>query len=273
MPPRTRTSGSTRRTRGRAPGTVGARRVLRDPDRRGGPAGGGPAGSGTSADGGTSARSPLGGTCRDGDGVRPDCRADLRAGSRHPHPDVVQRARSRRPSCRARPACRGCSTWCAGAGAADEHPGRQDARGTRQGVRSGGTAGRRGQHPAGRPAAAGARTWLLRPAPDGRCPADGAHARPSRAGRGLPGPDPAGDPEDAVRDSHAEAAREVRGGARARLRLQPAGQGALPGQHVPTARLGRGRLPAHPVRDQAPRGPRRTAGGGELRCCRAASSS
>ena len=43
------------------------------------------------------------------------------------------------------------------------------------------------------------------------------------------------------------------------------GQGPLPRQHLPPARRARRGVPADPVRDQAARGPRRPAGGRELR--------
>ena len=68
-----------------------------------------------------------------------------------------------------------------------------------------------------------------------------------------------------VRRDHPAAAGEVRGGARARLRLLGARPGPLPRQHLPAARLRRCGLPHHPVRDQEARGPRRPAVGRQLR--------
>ena len=74
-------------------------------------------------------------------------------------------------------------------------------------------------------------------------------------------------------DHHPEAAGEVRGGLGARLRLRGAGQGPVPGQHLPPARChGRG-LPGDPLRDQAARGPRHAPRRSPTsRCSRAASS-
>ena len=68
-----------------------------------------------------------------------------------------------------------------------------------------------------------------------------------------------------LRDPHPEAARALRDRARARLRLRAAGAGPVPGQRLPPARVpGRG-VPADPLRDQEPGGPRHPAGGEQLR--------
>ena len=61
--------------------------------------------------------------------------------------------------------------------------------------------------------------------------------------------------------AHPEAAGEVRGEPRARLRLHRPGPGPVPRQHLPPAGRARRGLPHHPVRDQEARGPRRAAVG------------
>ena len=107
----------------------------------------------------------------------------------------------------------------------------------------------------------------------GARPVDPAQRR-AEADGGPADPHPAGHPAGAVRRPHPEAAGEVRGEPRARLRLQRARPGPVPRQRLPPARRPRRGVPHHPVRDQEARGPRRAAVGGELRlAARVASSS
>ena len=68
------------------------------------------------------------------------------------------------------------------------------------------------------------------------------------------------DPPDGVLDHLAEAAREVRERTRARHVVRAAGQGTLPRQRVPAARLRRLRDARDPVRDHRLRPARRAAG-------------
>ena len=108
-------------------------------------------------------------------------------------------------------------------------------------------------------------TRRVRPAPHvGRPTVDPAQRRAEAAG-GPADPHPAGHPAGDLRRPDPEAAGEVRGEPRARLRLQRAGPGPVPREHLPPARRARRGVPHHPVRDQEARGPRRPAVGRELR--------
>ena len=111
----------------------------------------------------------------------------------------------------------------------------------------------------------GPRAQVLRPAHDDRRPADHPPERLAPADRGLPGADGCRPAEAALRDHHPEAARALRGRARARLRVLGARPGSLPRQHLPSARRDRRSVPAHPVRDQEARRPQHAAEHRQLR--------
>ena len=110
-----------------------------------------------------------------------------------------------------------------------------------------------------------ARGGRLRPPPVGRGEAGRARPRTVGAARALPGAGARRDPGDGLLDPDPAPAREAGGRARARLRPHPARPGPLPAQRLPSAGLRRRRVPAHPGRHQAPRGPRDPAPGGQPR--------
>ncbi len=98
----------------------------------------------------------------------------------------------------------------------------------------------------------------------GASPAMRRQRRAAPAG-GPAGPHAPGDPAGAVRDPHPAPAGDVRGEPRARLRVLRAGPVPLPRQHLPPARVRRGGVPRHPLRDQAAGGAGRPAGRQQLR--------